>query len=413
MTLEIATPRWCLPLLTPKRYKGAKGGRGSGKSNLFAELVVEEMIANKDYSVVCIREIQKSLKYSAKKLIEDKIRALNVQHLFEITLTEIRRIGGKGIILFLGMQDHTSDSIKSLEGFNVAWVEEAQSMSERSIELLLPTIRAEGSEVWFSWNPTNENDPVEQFFKTESDDKTLVHVNYTDNPFLPQTLQDEADRHKREKPQTFNHVWLGDYITFGEVFTRDMFRKSSWKPQIKQLDIYIAVDVAMSLEEGADRSSICIVGKDTGDTIYVIEQQAGRWDSHSFKQRILDACEKYPTAIVGIEKTTSSWHFIESFREMMRVRNVFAPFVELKPAGRSKQKRIESYLLSSIQQGRLLFMDEPSETFINEAINFPKGAHDDELDAITYAIEMCFSRSSAGGLSEDLYDEEIKHSGVF
>jgi phage terminase large subunit len=173
--------------------------------------LVEEHIANPNQQTVCIREIQKSLKFSAKKLIEDKIIALGVSHLFEVTLTEIRRIGGQGIIIFQGMQDHTADSIKSLEGFDRAWVEEAQSISMRSMELLLPTIRAPGSEIWFSWNPDQEDDPVEKLFSSESDDVVKVHVNYTENPFLPDELLREAERHRKQSPETFDHVWLGGY----------------------------------------------------------------------------------------------------------------------------------------------------------------------------------------------------------
>lgn len=143
-TLKIETPRWSVPLLRPNRIKGAKGGRSSGKSHTFAEMLVEEHIHDKDLQSVCIREIQKSLKFSAKKLIESKIREFGVSHLFEITLTEIRRVDGQGLIIFQGMQDHTADSIKSLEGFDRAWVEEAQSISKRSLELLEPTIRKDG-----------------------------------------------------------------------------------------------------------------------------------------------------------------------------------------------------------------------------------------------------------------------------
>lgn len=217
--LTIDTPRWALPLLPHARYKGAKGGRGSGKSHFFAELLVEEHIANPDQQTVCIREIQKSLKFSAKKLIEDKIRALGVQELFDITMTEIRRVGGQGIIIFQGMQDHTADSIKSLEGFNRAWIEEAQSISARSMELLLPTIRAPGSELWFSWNPDQPDDPVELHFKDVDDDTDfiLVHVNYQDNPFCPDELIQEAKRHARVSPETYNHVWLGGYNTRNEA----------------------------------------------------------------------------------------------------------------------------------------------------------------------------------------------------
>ena len=231
MKLQIKTPRWALPLLAPKRYKGVKGGRGSGKSHERAESLVEAMILNPDLQVVCIREIQKSLKFSSKKLIGDKIRELGVSHLFDITLTEIRRIGHEGIIIFQGMQDHTADSIKSLEGFNIAWVEEAQSISKRSMELLLPTIRAENSEIWFTWNPDQESDPVECLFRDESSDSICIHVNYTDNPFLPETLAKEAERHRRTSPDTFDHVWLGGYNTRSEsqIFN-NKFRIADFEP---------------------------------------------------------------------------------------------------------------------------------------------------------------------------------------
>ena len=399
------------PLLHPRRYKGAKGGRGSGKSHYFAEAVVEAMILNPDCSVVAIREIQKSLKFSAKRLIEEKIEQHRVQSYFDITLNEIRSKHGNGVVIFMGMQDHTADSIKSLEGFDIAWVEEAQSISERSMELLLPTIRKENSEVWFSWNPTNDADPIEKFFKAQSDDKIVVHANYLDNPFLPKTLLDEAERHKKERPDTFNHVWLGDFITFGEIFTRDMFRQAQYKPQ--DLEKYIAVDVAMSLDEGADRSSITIVGLDKASNIYVIETQAGRWTSHELKQKIIEACRFHQPFSVGIEKTTASWHFVESFREMMRVQNVFVPFEELKPSGRAKQKRIESYVLSAIQQSRLFFIDKPNEDLIHEAVNFPNGAHDDMLDSLSYAIEMAFSRPRIGYDSTPIVDDNFVHGSVF
>ncbi|MCB0448419.1 MAG: phage terminase large subunit, partial [Gelidibacter sp.] len=146
MNLNIQTPKWALPLLKPKRYKGAKGGRGSGKSHFFGEALVEAMVLDPNTSAVCIREIQKSLKFSAKRLIEDKIESMGVSNLFTITQSEIRANKGRGVILFQGMQDHTADSIKSLEGFNIAWVEEAQTLSKKSLQLLRPTIRAEGSE---------------------------------------------------------------------------------------------------------------------------------------------------------------------------------------------------------------------------------------------------------------------------
>lgn len=251
--LNIPTPRWALPLLKKSRYKGAKGGRGSGKSHFFAELCVEEMVADPNMQFVCIREVQKSLKYSAKMLIESKIQSFGVSSLFDITQTEIRRKNGDGVIIFVGMQDHTADSIKSLEGFKRAWVEEAQSLSDRSLKLLRPTIREQDSEIWFSWNPENETDPVDQFFCGKSGqpvDSILVHVNYDQNPFLSDTLRQEMEQDRiRLDPQDFAHIWLGEYnvksdalIFAGKYKVEEFEPEKDWSGPYHGLDFGFAQD---------------------------------------------------------------------------------------------------------------------------------------------------------------------------
>lgn len=217
-TLKIKTPEWSLPLLQPSRYKGAYGGRGSGKSHFFGEQVVEACILDPDLCVVCIREIQRSLKFSAKKLIENKIYSMGVGDLFEINQIEIKRREGNGIIIFQGMQDHTSESIKSLEDFGLAWVEEAQSLSLRSLDLLRPTIRTQGSEIWFSWNPEQETDAVDNFLRNNPpNDAVVVEINYDDNPFLPMTLYDEMVGDRKRDPDGFAHKWKGAYNTRSEA----------------------------------------------------------------------------------------------------------------------------------------------------------------------------------------------------
>jgi hypothetical protein len=211
LTIDRRIPRWAMPLQRPARYKGASGGRGSGKSHYFAEEVVERMVRDPSARVVCIREVQRSLKFSAKALIEAKIRELGVEPLFEVLTTEIRSTVGPGLCIFEGMQDHTADSIKSLEGFSIAWVEEAQSISQRSLDLLIPTIRAEGSELWFSWNPEKRTDPVDVLFAALDADMIRVHTTYRDNPFLPMTLRKEAEKLKALDPEKYAHVWGGQY----------------------------------------------------------------------------------------------------------------------------------------------------------------------------------------------------------
>lgn len=207
------------PLLERKRYKGAKGGRASGKSQFFADCVIK--VSNKyPVNVVCIREIQKSIKFSSKKIIEDKIKENGLAHRFTITQNEIKTPAG-GVIIFQGMQDHTADSIKSLEGFDICWVEEAQKISKYSMELLIPTIRKEGSEIWFSWNPKYEDDPIETHFdECEDDEAIVVYANYDSNPLVSQTVINDAERHRVKNPDTFGHIWLGEFsiITEAQVF---------------------------------------------------------------------------------------------------------------------------------------------------------------------------------------------------
>lgn len=209
--LVIETPRVFRPLLDPSRYKGAHGGRGSGKSHFFAELLIERCLMAPT-SAVCVREIQKSLAQSVKKLLELKIEQLNVGHLFEVQESLIKTPGG-GLIIFNGLQNHTADSIKSLEGYDIAWVEEAQSLSQRSLDLLRPTLRKHGSELWFSWNPNLETDPVDNLLRGENPppDAIVVQANYRDNPWLPDVLKQELEYDQKRDPDKFAHVWLGEY----------------------------------------------------------------------------------------------------------------------------------------------------------------------------------------------------------
>lgn len=257
LTIDIPTPRWAVPLLAPKRFKGAKGGRSGGKSHFFAEAVVEALIYNKDFQVVCIREVQKSIKFSVKKLIVSKIKALKVAHLFDVQLTEIRRRGGEGLIIFQGMQDHTADSIKSLEGFDVAWIEEANKLSAKSLELLLPTIRKAGSEIWASWNPDQPSDPIDKLFREElePDTFTLVHVNYYDNPFNSAEVYAEAERNRKNNPDTFDHVWMGAYnkiahsqVMRGKWREAQFERQTEWGPPLLGADWGFADDPTVLVE---------------------------------------------------------------------------------------------------------------------------------------------------------------------
>ncbi len=230
--LEIPTAEVFEPLLAPARYKGAWGGRGSGKSHFFADLMVEDCLSEPGKSgeglrAVCIREVQKDLTQSSKLLLEDKLAAhgLGEAEGFKV-FRDVIQTPRDGIIIFKGMQDYTAESVKSLERFKRAWWEEAQTASHRSLAMLRPTIREEGSELWFSWNPRRKTDPVDMMLRGELlPTGAVVHqANWQDNPWFPTVLNQERLDCLRDSPDQYDHIWGGGYATVlsGAYFAREL-----------------------------------------------------------------------------------------------------------------------------------------------------------------------------------------------
>lgn len=218
--LRIEVARAFKPLLQPKRYKGAYGGRGGAKSHFFSEQLIARCY-RQPTRAVGIREIQLTTRDSVKQLLADKIAKLGLHDSFDILDSEIRGKNGSHII-FRGMQSFNSENIKSLEGYDLAWVEEAQTLSQRSLDLLRPTIRKENSEIWFGWNPRFRTDPVDAFFrKSPSPDCISVHVNWRDNPWFPSVLRKDMEHDKATDPDLAAHIWEGGYeISHGAILAR-------------------------------------------------------------------------------------------------------------------------------------------------------------------------------------------------
>lgn len=218
-TLQVQIPRYFQPLLQPDlRYRAVYGGRASSKSHTAAEWVIAMCVGNPGYRVLCGREIQKSLNQSVKQLLTDKIQKFGLEKQFEVQQSIIKT-PGDGMIVFAGLQSHTADSIKSLEGFDLAWLEEAATVSQYSLDILRPTIRKPGSSILFTYNPRFPTDPVDVFLRggTPPPKSAIVRANYTDNPFLPDVMREEAEYDRRRDPDKFKHVWLGEYLTNSEA----------------------------------------------------------------------------------------------------------------------------------------------------------------------------------------------------
>lgn len=171
----------------------------------------------------CIREVQNSLKESVRQLLVDKIAKFGLEREFEVLEAEIRGPRGS-LIIFRGMQTYNAETIKSLEGYDIAWVEEAQTLSERSLKVLRPTIRKDGSEMWFSWNPRHDTDAVDRFFRSQAipDSWVCINVNWWDNPWFPANLHEDMERDRALDPEDAAHVWDGGYeiITEGAYYAR-------------------------------------------------------------------------------------------------------------------------------------------------------------------------------------------------
>jgi phage terminase large subunit len=271
-TLQIQTARAFEPLLHPARYKGAHGGRGSGKSHFFAEMLVEDSLrepgeTGEGLRSVCIREVQKDLKESAKLLIEDKLQRLGLGEAdgFKV-FRELIQTPKDGVIIFKGMQDYTAESIKSLEKFKRAWVEEAQTLTTRSLTMLRPTLRVGGSEIWASWNPRRKADAIDGFLRGQKPaGSVVVQANWKDNPWFPDVLEAERVLDLELYPERYDHIWEGDYAkAFEGAYFASLLTKAKLEGRIGKvaadplLPLRVFIDIGGS-GANADAFSMWVV----------------------------------------------------------------------------------------------------------------------------------------------------------
>ncbi len=204
------------------RHKAIFGGRGGEKSWATATYLISRA-AQARKQIVCARQFQNSIKNSSKELIEKRIRALDLNDQFTVTDQSIVHNETFSNFLFVGLERNV-ESIRSLEGADIVWVEEARTISAKSMEILLPTVRAAGSELIWTWNPIDPTDPVDAYFRGANPppNSIVVEVNYLDNPFFDKSaLPAEMELMRKNNPERYKHVWLGHYdISYeSKVFT--------------------------------------------------------------------------------------------------------------------------------------------------------------------------------------------------
>lgn len=224
MKIDLDLPKPFAPLLEPKRYKIYHGGRSGGKSWAFARVLLL-LAMQRHIRVLCVREFMVSIRESVHKLLCDQIESLGLNSFYEVTRDGIRCTITGSEFIFKGMHNNTQ-SIKSTEGVNICWVEEAQTVSDASWEALIPTIRMPQSEIWLSLNPRYASDATYRRFVTSppDDDMVRVRVLWSDNPFHPEVLEKERIKLERDDPAAYRHVWLGelDNRYFGGIYAKQV-----------------------------------------------------------------------------------------------------------------------------------------------------------------------------------------------
>lgn len=212
MNVDVKLPDKLLFLIDKKaRYKVSYGGRGSGKSWANARCLIVLALLSK-IRVLCTRQLQTSIANSVHKLLADSIQDLNLNGYFEITRDAIRCNSTGSEFFFKGIQNNINE-IKSIEGIDYCWVEEAQSVSENSWEVLIPTIRKENSEIWITFNPDRQEDATYQRFVKNPPPSAIVQlVNYTDNPWFPDVLKKEMEYCRDTDYAKYEHIWLGKTV---------------------------------------------------------------------------------------------------------------------------------------------------------------------------------------------------------
>lgn len=219
---RIQIPKVYKFLFQPRRYKAMYGGRGGAKSHAIARVLLI-MGMQRPLRIICAREIQKSIRDSVHALLSDIIRAHGLAEFYEIQETIIKGANGTEF-KFRGLKHNTTD-LKSLEGADIIWIEEAENVSDRSYEIVIPTIRKEGSEIWVSFNVNNINDPTYvRFVATVDPDIAAIKVSWRDNPFFPAVLEKERLKLERTDPDAYAHIWEGmpDTRRSGAVYAKQI-----------------------------------------------------------------------------------------------------------------------------------------------------------------------------------------------
>ena len=388
--MKVDIPEAFAELFQPARYKAYYGGRGSAKSHSFAKALLLKA-GEVPLRILCGREVQRSIKDSVKQLLDDQIAALGLGEFYQSIQTEIRGANGS-LFLFSGFGNLTVDQIKSFEGVDIAWVEEAQTISQHSLEILIPTVRKAGSELWFSWNPRHASDPVDQRFRGEVVPPSAIvrRVDYMDNPFFPAELAEERQFDEAHNPTRYAHIWLGEYEpqAIGAIWDRVTMHQNRRATAPTMGRIVVAVDPAVSAEAGSNEHGIIVAGVGEDDRGYVLDDVTTQGTPRAWAERAIAAYDTYDADAIVIEVNQGGdmvRHTLDSVRPGI-------PIVEVR-ATRGKHVRAEP-ISALYHLGRIShvgsFPELESQMCLMTAAGYEGEGSPDRVDALVWALTELF-----------------------
>lgn len=326
-----------LPFATERRrHKIARGGRGSGKS-----WGVARILAAKAYSeplrILCVREVQKSIKESSHRLLGDTIDSMGLGGFFDVQQTVIKAPNGSEFA-FAGLQDHTADSLKSYEGFDICWIEEAHTVTDRSAQTLIPTIRKPGSELWWTYNPDGEEDFIHQKAEAPDENTLVVTINHQDNPWFPAELELERKALQKLNQDLYDHVWEGQCRSVsGILFKREWFNFYDVLPT--RLHLYIASDYAVT-PDGGDYTEHGVFGLSDNGDIYVVDWWHGQTDPAEWIDAWLGLVALHKPMAAFEEKGVILRSVDSAITKRMRETQTFVRRIGLASAGKKHERAL-------------------------------------------------------------------------
>lgn len=417
--IKINIPEKALFLLTEKaRYKVLVGGRGSGKS-ISAGLVLLIKGTQKKIRVLCTRQIQTSIRDSVHKLLSDLISQYGLDGFYTITQDSIKGINGTEFI-FKGLKNNISE-IKSTQGINYAWIEEAESITDESWDVLIPTIREPESEIWITFNPNMKSDATYQRFVVNKPENCItVEMNYTDNPFFPDVLREEMEFCKKLNYPKYEHIWLGiPNAEAGNLIKMSMFQRYKQPPE--RFDgLFITCDTAFSEKKSADNSAF-LLGGVKGKQKYILDVYCKKVTfvdlCRDLKSFYLSAIQKYGHSnnldAIYIENKASGISLIQQLRaEGM-------PILELTPTVHNEilKKDIvaDKYtrfleIEAELDSGNVSIPESAPwmPEFERQCEAFTGGKQDEHDDCIDCCIYFLKMSKKYGGTNWDLYKQAFR-----